>query len=82
MVPQFKPQAALEFMGRWIANEPMQPYNASCAPDAATDSRAQQPGGKRPNKAAAAKKAAAELASIEAQMATLAARAAVLRAAL
>jgi hypothetical protein len=73
MVPQFKPQAALEFMGRWVANEPMQPYTASCAPDAgAIKAEAKQ----------LSKGAAAELASIEAQMATLAARAAALRAAM
>ena len=31
MVPTFKPEAAKEFMGKWIANEPYQFYNASCA---------------------------------------------------
>mmetsp|Transcript_9529 Transcript_9529/g.27004 ORF Transcript_9529/g.27004 Transcript_9529/m.27004 type:complete len:536 (-) Transcript_9529:359-1966(-) len=40
MVPQFKPEAALEFISTWIAGEEWKPYDASCsAPPAVASSR-------------------------------------------
>jgi carboxypeptidase C (cathepsin A) len=39
MVPQFKPEAALEFMGRFIHNEEWQTYDAACTAPSSSSSR-------------------------------------------
>ena len=76
-MPQFKPEAALEFMGKWVANKPLQYYNASCtAPTAKTTAKTTA---KATGKATDAR---AELATIEVQVLALQARAEALRASL
>jgi hypothetical protein len=32
-VPEFKPEASLEFLGRWIRGDDWRPYDASCTPE-------------------------------------------------
>jgi len=70
-VPQFKPEAALELITRWIKNEPFQPYNASCTAPPAV------PAARRASVSAASKRS--ELSSVEAQIAALQAKAGALR---
>ena len=69
MVPEFKPEAALAFMSKWIADSDWLPYNASCTP-------AQEQEEKRMTAESAA---AAELKRVEGEIAKLQARAATLR---
>mmetsp|Transcript_41795 Transcript_41795/g.111392 ORF Transcript_41795/g.111392 Transcript_41795/m.111392 type:complete len:580 (-) Transcript_41795:623-2362(-) len=64
MVPQFKPEPALELIQRWIANEDWQAYDADCTAPPSGPHVAGKMG------------AASELASVKAQMALLEKRAA------
>lgn len=72
MVPEFKPEAALAFMSKWIADSDWLPYNASCTPAAEQEKLAA-------GFAETAAAAAAELRRVEDQIAKLQARARTLR---
>ena len=81
MVPEYKPEAAFEFMGKWINNKAWLSYNASCTPeDAAASMSAAAAAKLRLTPAATKVTKEAELTSIEVQIAALQEKAAALRA--
>jgi len=66
MVPEFKPEAALAFMSKWIADADWLPYNASCTPS-------------QQEKVTVGTAESAELTRVEDEIAKLQARATILR---